>query len=456
METCKDLARLLLKRHETTEQLARLSNFDDLTGLPNLTQLKNTLDSILAKDEPVAAVLFADLDSFKDVNDALGFASGDKLLIEVAKAIKAIVQPDDMVSRMSADDFVILLSGKEAERASLTAEKILRRMKEPFLLDGTPIFLSASIGISVYPMDGQDADTLLKSADSARYQAKANGKNQLQFHNQDMASLVKERLEMADALRNALKENQLRLMYQPQIDSQTNTLYGVEALCRWNHPAMGNIPPSKFIVLAEEIGLIAEITFWALEVACHQMAQWRANGVHVPAVSVNLAPTVLRDSSLPSFIEGLLNKYELSKQSLTIEITERDMVDDNPQTLATIAQIHALGIGISMDDFGTGFSSLSKLVSLPITELKIDANFMRNLLTDKTAQAVVRAVVRIGQSMNVAVVAEGVETQEEFRFLADIHCQVIQGYYFSKPLEAKELGVWLASRSGGIGTQLAS
>ncbi|HEV7719314.1 MAG TPA: EAL domain-containing protein [Arsenicitalea sp.] len=444
--TCLHLCVLAFERHEAKAHIARLAYFDPLTGLPNRTALRERVSALIAARTPSgkpAAFFFLDIDRFKDVNDTLGHSVGDQFLVEIARRLQRQIGAGDIVSRLGGDEFVIILTDCDASGAAETAERVLACLQAPIVVDGLLLPASASIGISLYPHDGLDEGTLLQHADMAMYQVKAEGRGSYRFFSPHMNQMTQDRLMLAAALRLALTDGQLRLHYQPQVRAEDGSLQGVEALARWTHPVLGEISPVRFIALAESCGLIESIGKWALDAACCQLMDWRARGFDVPQVSVNVSPLHFRNRDLFSQVVDIVNRYGLSPHMLTVEITEGVIMDECPASLANATALHDFGIGLSMDDFGTGYSSLSHLAKLPVTELKIDRSFMAELEADANSQAVARAVIRIGQSLGMTVVAEGVETDAQRRFLTALQCDVLQGYLVCRPLAPAEFERWL-------------
>jgi len=455
VNACLHLCVIAFERQRAKAHVARLAYVDALTGLPNRVALQETVTRGLnaaAQSGRTAACLFIDVDRFKDVNDTLGHATGDKLLIEIARRLSGQTRPGDMVSRNGGDEFVVFLPEADAIQASVVAERILGAMLEPAVIDGISLPLSTSLGISLFPKDGSDGAMLLKHADTAMYQAKADGRGTVRFFDWEMNRQAQDRLVLGAALRDALTRNGLELHYQPQIRTSDGGLYGVEALARWTHPQLGPIAPSRFIGLAEECGLIEPIGTWALEAACRQMARWRAQGLVVPNVAVNLSPLHFRNRDLFTLVRDTLARNGVPPQALTIEITEGVVMDECPAALRNAHALRELGVGLSMDDFGTGYSSLSYLARLPVSELKIDRSFMRDLETDPNTQAVVTAVVRIGQSLGLAVVAEGVETAPQYQLLKGLGCDAAQGFYFARPMSVDAIEAWLRPGPNHHGT----
>lgn len=458
VESCVHLCALALERHEAKERIAQLAYYDTLTGLPNRTLLGERIDRAIAEagSAGALALLFLDIDHFKDVNDSLGHSAGDALLIEIAQRLKAQTRAGDLVSRLGGDEFVVLLTDCPADQAAGIAARIRQALAQPVMVEGMALPVSASVGISLYPEDGRDRETLLKHADTAMYDAKNSGRGTHRFFSPAMNVIAQERLVMGAALKEAVRERQLTLAYQPQISGETGGIHGVEALCRWRHPVFGDVPPSRFIGLAEEMGLIEAIGLWAIDEACGQLADWKRRGLDIPGVAINLSPLSFRSRDLPIHVAEALKRHELRPSALTLEITESLMMDECPTTAATVGAIHDLGVRLSLDDFGTGYSSLSSITKLPIEEIKIDRSFMQGLETDRNAREVASTVIRIGRSLGFTVVAEGVETQAQRRFLEALRCDVLQGFLFSPALPAAALEDWLARRIVLPGGRLAA
>lgn len=446
VNACTHLCALAIERHEAKTHIAQLAYFDTLTGLPNRARLHQLIDGLTevpdAANAPIA-FLFLDIDRFKDVNDTLGHSVGDRLLIEVAQRLQNQLRPTDAVSRLGGDEFVFILPDCDAEGAVTVAKRIIEALSAPFPVGTLTLSVSVSIGISLYPDNGRDKETLLKHADAAMYEAKGAGRGTYRFFSPEMNRLAQERLILSAALRESLAQDALELHYQPQLRMSDGTLHGVEALLRWTHPRLGSIAPERFIPLAEESGLIEAIGEWCLRAACRQIAAWCAAGVDIGTVSVNLSSQHFRNSDLPRLIAALLEAHDVPPEMLTIEITESVMMDERATTIGTAQRVRALGVGLSMDDFGTGYSSLSSLTRLPISELKIDRSFVRELGQDEQAQAATLAVIRIGQSLGMTVVAEGVETEAQWQILKTLRCQVAQGFLLSPALPAAALERWL-------------
>ena len=445
VDACVHLGALAIERKEARAQIARLAYHDMLTGLPNRAQLRELIDQAIADcpAEKQLALIFLDLDHFKDVNDTLGHSAGDALLIEFTKRLRTRIQPSDLLGRLSGDEFVIVLLNCDPARASLVASNITDALASPLWIDNRQVPISASMGISIYPDNATDIDTLIQQADAAMYKAKQAGRSTHRFFSADMNRLAEQRLVFSAALRQAIANDGLRLVYQPQTRTVDGALYGVEALARWNDPELGEVPPSKFIPLAEEVGLIEQIGLWSIREACRQMAAWRHAGLDVPCVAVNLSPLNFQNAKLAAVVAETLAANGLPPQTLMLEITEGVLVNERSAAIETMNAIRRLGVGLSLDDFGTGYSSLSRLAHLPIRELKIDRSFMRNIERDASALAIATAVVRVGQSLKMAVVAEGVETEGQRKLLAGLGCDVVQGYLCAPGMSPEAFERWL-------------
>ncbi|WP_040475589.1 sensor domain-containing protein [Paramagnetospirillum caucaseum] len=432
------------------DQIRHQAYHDALTGLPNRFLLADRLDHALEVSRRVqtqVAVLFLDLDRFKVINDSLGHHEGDKLLVEVARRVGQTVRRSDTVSRLGGDEFVVVLSSfSDTTEVALVAEKIIAALARPLRLAGKAVHSGTSIGIAVFPQDGEDAATLLKNADTAMYQAKAGGRRCFRFFDRSMNEHAVRRLELEAQLRQAIDSNQLELHYQPKVLVETGGLAGLEALLRWNHPEQGRIPPMEFIPLAEETGLIIPLSYWVIEEACRKLAKWRKGGADVK-VAINLSARQFHDEKLPQRIEAILQRNKVPGSALEIELTEGAVMDDPGRAIVILQRLRALGLRVSVDDFGTGYSSLAYLKRFPINAVKIDRSFVMDLPGDAEDAAIVRAILDLARALNLDVVAEGVETAEQLDFLAQAGCGQVQGYYFSPPRPAAELDAWISKAS---------
>ena len=449
VEACVHLGALAIERKEARAQIARLAYYDTLTGLPNRARLRHLISEAIASasDGKSITLAFLDIGNFKDVNDSLGHSAGDEMLVEFAQRLHTQIQPGDVLGRLGGDEFVILLPDRDAAGASLVASRIMEALATPLKIGTRQVPLSASIGISVYPDNATDLDTLIQQADAAMYKAKQAGRATYRFFSADMNRLAEQRLAYSAALRAALAGNGLSLHFQPQIRTSDGSLHGVEALARWHDPVLGEVSPSRFIPLAEECGLIEQIGLWSIREACRQMAQWRDAGLDIPCVSVNLSPINFQNTGLASVVAEILTEYGLPPEILMLEVTESVFLNEHSVAIETMSAIRKLGTGLSLDDFGTGYSSLNRLAHLPIRELKIDRSFMRDVDSDPVARAIVTTVVRVGQSLKLTVVAEGVETEGQRNLLSELGCDVIQGFLYAPALSPSAFGRWLLDHS---------
>ena len=447
VQVCLHLCALAIERDAARQRIHQLAFFDALTGLPNRAMFRSNAERALSqmeRDHQSGAVLFVDLDRFKQVNDTQGHAAGDALLREVAQRLGECVRAQDGIGRLSGDEFVLLLSNCSSQQAVQTAQRVLSSIARPVDIQGQVNLPSASIGIAIYPEDGADIDTLLRHADQAMYQAKSDHLHSLQLFSLEMNRRAQERAAMERALRQALEQRQLTLHYQPQTTaSPALTLHGVEALARWNHPEWGAISPAQFIPLAEETGLIHPLTQWLIDEACQQITTWRAAGLAVPHVALNLSGRSFHQKGFAQSIHSALTQHGLSTQDLLLEITESVVMDGRTVTQENIEQLSQQGFRLSLDDFGTGYSSLSYLHRLPIAELKLDKSFVQDLEHSETARALTISVLSIAKSLNMTVVAEGVETPHQCRWLKDHGCEVMQGYLLGRPMPAEMLASWM-------------
>jgi diguanylate cyclase (GGDEF)-like protein/PAS domain S-box-containing protein len=449
VEACIQLGALAIERKEARAQIAQLAYYDTLTGLPNRARLRHLISEAIASMSygKSVALAFLDIDNFKDVNDSLGHSAGDEMLVEFAQRLRTQLQPGDVLGRLGGDEFVILLAERDAAGASLVASRIMDALGPPLRIETRQVPVSVSMGISIYPDNATDLDTLIQQADAAMYKAKQAGRATYRFFSADMNRLAEQRLAHSAALRAALAGGGLSLHYQPQIRTGDGSLHGVEALARWHDPVLGDVSPAKFIPLAEECGLIEQIGLWSIREACRQMAQWRDAGLDIPCVSVNLSPLNFQNAGLASVVAEILAAYDLPPELLMLEVTESVFLNEHAVAIETMSAIRKHGTGLSLDDFGTGYSSLNRLAQLPIRELKIDRSFMRDVESDPAARAIVTTVVRVGQSLQLTVVAEGVETEGQRNLLSELGCDVIQGFLYAPALSPPAFGRWLLDHS---------
>ncbi|EHG7611579.1 oxygen-sensing cyclic-di-GMP phosphodiesterase [Citrobacter sedlakii] len=438
------LAALALEQEKSRQQIEHLLQFDPFTGLPNRNHLHAYLDETTREEPQRSPVVFLiGVDHFQDVIDSLGYAVADQVLLQIINKIRERLRPDQYLSRIEGTQFVLVSHDSEMSNITHFADELISIGNEATLFDDKPFPLTFSIGISYEA--GKNRDYLLSTAHNAMDFIRKAGGNGWQFFDPEMNRAVRERLRMGAALKSAIANNHLRLVYQPQIFAETGELYGFEALARWSDPKHGNVPPGRFIPLAEEIGEIENIGRWVVREACRQLAEWRAQSLTIPTLSVNLSALHFRSNQLPNQVSEAMLEFAIPGEQLTVEITESMMMEQDEEILKRITVLRDMGVGLSVDDFGTGFSGLSRLVSLPVTELKIDKSFVDRCLTETRIQSLLEAITRIGQSLNLVVIAEGVETKEQFEFLRSVRCPVIQGYYFSRPVAAEEIPGWMNS-----------
>ena len=462
----------ITSRKDAEEQIRRLAYFDPLTGLPNRLLFSEQVVKAIAHAQrhgTQIAVMFVDLDHFKRVNDTLGHSAGDELLRLVSDKLASLLRAADSlgynfshgsvpgaieadphsIARLGGDEFIVLLTDvRRSEDAAVVARRLVAALAEPVVVAGTEIFVGGSVGVALYPEDGTDLDTLLMNADTAMYRAKAAGRGGLQFYDRSMNARALDRLMMETRLRRAFERNEFVLHYQPRVDVLSGEIVGAEALIRWLDPERGLLLPGEFIPLVEDAGLVIPIGDWVLAATCKQIAAWRRAGVRTVPVAVNLASTHLSEQALPALVERLLCKHELPRGSLEIEVTESILLA-NPETSLQIAKaLNDLGVPLSIDDFGTGYSSMTYLKRLPITALKIDRSFVRDLETNADDEAIVTAIIALAHSLKLKVVAEGVETVAQLAFLKSRHCDQYQGFLTSRAVDAEQFATLITEHRG--------
>jgi diguanylate cyclase (GGDEF)-like protein/PAS domain S-box-containing protein len=435
--TFKDIT----QRKQLEEKIKYHAYFDSLTDLPNRVLLKDRLNQGLTYAQmhgEKLAVLYLDLDRFKFINDSLGHSFGDLLLRDVAKRLCECVPKSATVSRQGGDEFTIYLPNIKSENEVLkVVNLVINSFSKPFNLIDNEIYIKTSIGISLFPDNGDTVETLIKNADTAMYKSKEISGNSYHFFSEGMDTRTFESIKLENALYKALEQEELIVYYQPQINYKTNKIVGVEALLRWNHPQHGMISPEKFIPIAEETGLIVPIGEWVLKEACKQLKEWHDQGYPFISMSVNLSVRQFEQKNLFSMVKNVLKKAELSPEYLHLELTENLIVKNTELTLKTMKKLKGLGINIAIDDFGTGYSSLGYLKNLPIKTLKIDKSFVQDMPKDDAA--ITNTIITLAQNLNLSVIAEGVETKEQAAFLSARNCYLMQGYFFSRPMEAEEI-----------------
>ncbi|MBO1325176.1 EAL domain-containing protein [Acetobacter sp. TBRC 12305] len=456
-DQCCHLGTLGLERENARRHIARLARYDALTGLPNLAWLKSSLQKMVG--QPVwknLTLVLIHLDPVEGIAEALGQSSTDDIKVEFANRLKEMIGTRGTVCRMDSDTFAVVAT-RHLEDPESIGNRFIFGLSAPICLHGITINPNVHIGICTGPEKGDDVETLLQHVQSALSNAQMErDKSHYRFFSPEMNQKAEERFFLVQALGDAIANNRLRLVYQPQIRVQDTRLQGMEALARWTDPKFGAISPARFIPLAEDANLIGQLGEWSLRTACQQMARWIASGSPIHTVSVNLSAIHFHNPELPDLIFRILDETGIPPESLIIEITESTMIDNHEQTIRTARTLRQFGVGMSMDDFGTGFSSLSNLASLPVNEVKIDRSFMNGIERDEKLRKVVRAIIQIGKNLGMTVVAEGIETEQQWRMLRRTECDVIQGFYFSRPLETDEIDAWLARRAPTPPIALAS
>ncbi|WP_437349466.1 EAL domain-containing protein [Paenibacillus humicus] len=435
------IIRDITERKKAEQKINQMVYLDALTGLPNRLLLGDRLKQSLEFAKETAqqvGILFIDLDRFKYVNDTLGHSTGDLLLIQVSKRLRDCIDSGDTVSRLGGDEFIILLPGTTSDEISRKALLIVKSFAKPILISGNEMFVTPSIGISVYPGDGQTQETLIQNADTAMYRVKEQGKNHFQFYTPEMNEAVTRRMKLEHGLRKGLQRGEFKVHYQPQVDIMSGMIVGLEALVRWQHPQWGLISPADFIPLAEETGLIIPIGEWVLQESCRQNKAWQDEGYEPIRIAVNISSRQFQQNDFAEMVSSTLEATGLDPQYLELELTE-SIVQNSQKAISIMHRLKAMGICLSIDDFGTGYSSLSYLKLFPIDSLKIDRSFTRNLLQDAKDEALVHTIINMAHNLGLKVIAEGVETDEQLQYLLQRQCHEAQGYFFSQPIPAEEL-----------------
>jgi diguanylate cyclase (GGDEF)-like protein/PAS domain S-box-containing protein len=426
----------ITKVKESQDKLDHMAHHDPLTELPNRLLFHDRLQHALpraARSAEQLAILFIDLDRFKNVNDTLGHHVGDELLKQVAIALAGQLREGDTLARLGGDEFIVLLENVEGHcGAGHVAEKLVAMFEQPFMVSDYELFVTGSVGISMFPNDATDLNMLIRNADVAMYQAKARGRNGYQFYAPSMTGEGVERLRLEAMLRRSIEKNEIFMNYQPQVEIDTGRLIGVEALVRWDNPELGLVPPVRFIPLAEDSGFIHQLGKWVLYEACRQMIRWQQDGLYVPKIAVNLSVKQFERGSIVSMVADILRETGLAPERLQLEVTE-SVIMNTGDALVFINDLHAIGVGLAIDDFGTGYSSLAYLKQLPVQTLKIDRSFIKDISTDSNDEAIVIAIIQLGKSLNLSVIAEGVETEDQAAFLLRHGCNLAQGYFYSRP-----------------------
>ena len=438
------------ERKKEQSQLFYLSNYDSLTGLPNRAQLADHFKyalSLAKRSNGRMAVLFVDVDHFKNINDTLGYSIGDALLIEVSKRIQSVLREEDTATRLGGDEFILTLPGCDSNGAVQVAQKLLAVISKPYQIAQYRLLVTASVGIALYPDDGSDLETLSKCADTAMYRVKQEGRNGYRLFTTEMQARMTHNMQLIDGMRQALAQNQFRLHYQPQISMHDGRIVGFEALLRWKHPELGDISPTEFIPVAEDSGLILPIGEWVLRGAVSQLKRWRDSGHANMVMAVNLSAVQFRHPGLTDMVNGILKKMQLPPEYLELELTESAMMQDPQEAISVMNHLHDCGIRMSLDHFGTGYSSLNYLKKFRLNKIKIDQSFVHELGTNADDMAIVAAIISMSRNLGLQTIAEGVETTGQMEYLRNNGCNEAQGFHFSEPVAAKQLEEYLIAHN---------
>ena len=431
------------ERKQAERELEQLAHYDALTGLPNRLLFTDRLQQAVAhaaRHKRMVGVALLDLDQFKKVNDSLGHATGDALLRQASERLRAVLRPNDTVARLGGDEFTLVFADMaQVDDATLVLQRIRQSFEAPFRVNNHDLFITASIGVALFPSDDRDIEALLRNADVAMYRAKESGRNTWQFYAADMTVKAQENLAIEHALRGAVERGELALHYQPQLSLATGRIIGVEALARWRHPQLGEIDPDRFIPIAEESGLIVPLGEWALRTACAQAVRWHDAGCAPLRMAVNLSSRQLREENFPETVERILHETRCPAAMLEFELTEGMLLKQTESSVSALDKLNKMGVRFAIDDFGTGYSNLAYLRRFPLGALKIDQSFVRDIATDSDAAAIVRAIITMARELGMPVVAEGVETREQMEFLHTHGCDAVQGYYLSHPQPAEAI-----------------
>jgi len=437
----------IAQRKETQELLDYKAHHDELTHLSNRTLFLDRLEHAIKKakrQEGMLAVLFIDLDRFKEINDSLGHETGDRVLVEVAKRLSENLREIDTIARLGGDEFTLIVEDIEGnDKVNEIASRVLTLLQQPIQIDQHQLYVTSSIGISFYPLDGADAQNLLRNADSAMYKAKIEGRNSYQYYTQELTARAYERVLLESNLRRAIENQEFIVYYQPQMDGVSGKMIGMEALVRWQHPQMGLISPATFIPIAEETGLIVPIDQLVMKSALKQIVQWRNEGLNPGILSLNLAMKQLWQESFIETLQWMLEESGCKPEWIELEVTEGEVMKNPEMAIGILKRLHDIGVALAIDDFGTGYSSLSYLKRLPLDLLKIDQSFVRGIPDNNEDIAIVRAIIALAKSMGMRVIAEGVESIEQKNFLVENGCRAIQGYFYSRPIPSVEMGDWM-------------
>jgi len=440
LDELNDMHQQIIKQKDDAEYKA---HHDLLTLLPNRTNFTYRLNQAISqakRNKKHFSIFFIDLDHFKQINDSMGHDAGDKVLQTFAERIQHCLRIEDTIARMGGDEFTVILANSDSMQSStVVAEKILKTMEEPLTINGRKLYLTASIGISIYPNDGKDTQTLLKNADAAMYKSKNNGRNKYHFYTEEMTDMAYARIILEAELREALEKEQLLVYYQPQFDILREKLIGMEASVRWNHPQKGILGPDYFLPLAKEIGLMFAIDLLVMKTSMQQTQQWRSQSLKTGSLSLNLSVSHLMEIDFIAQFKELLAQYTYDVKHIRIEITEGEVMKNPEYAIPILQQINDMGISLSINDFGTGYSSLSYLRRLPINMIKIDRSFIKNIPFDEDDVSITKAIIALSNSLNLSIIAEGVENAEQKEFLLKNGCHMMQGYFYGKPMSTEEM-----------------
>ncbi|MCX6073683.1 MAG: EAL domain-containing protein [Campylobacterales bacterium] len=437
----------ITQRKETEELLDYKAHHDELTNLSSRALFLDRLEHAIKKakwQERMLAVLFIDLDRFKEINDSLGHEMGDRVLIEIAERLRENLREIDTIARLGGDEFTLIVEDIDGnDKVNEIASRVLKILQQPIQIDQHQLYVTSSIGISFYPHDGEDAQNLLRNADSAMYKAKIEGRNSYQYYTEELTARAYERVLLESNLRRAIENQEFVVYYQPQMDGESEKMIGMEALVRWQHPEMGLISPATFIPIAEETGLIVAIDQLVMKSALNQIVQWRNEGLNPGILSLNLAMKQLWQESFIETLQLMLEESGCKPEWIELEVTEGEVMKNPEMAIGILQRLHDMGIALAIDDFGTGYSSLSYLKRLPLDLLKIDQSFVRGIPDNNEDIAIVRAIIALAKSMGMRVIAEGVESVEQKEFLVENGCRAIQGYFYSRPMPSSEMGDWM-------------
>jgi len=441
------LAQQNQKLFDAQRNLHHQAHHDTLTNLPNRLLFLDRLNQAIKhakRYEKQLAVLFMDLDHFKEINDTLGHDAGDQLLITVARKLESAIRKSDTVARLGGDEFTLILEDIEESNDIITiTQKILYLMTQPVSIEDNEFYTSFSIGIALYPNDGESAETLLKNADAAMYRVKEEGRNNYQFYTEDMTTRAFERMHLETQLRKAIENHEFELYYQAQLDLSSQKIIGMEALIRWNHPNLGIVPPSQFIPLAEDTGLIIQIDDWVMEKGIVQWVEWLKKGIDPGKLSLNLSQLQLDTPNFIKKVTNLIDNYQIDPHKIIFEVTESQIMKNPKKAIKILQELSTLGIELAIDDFGTGYSSLSYLKQLPINKLKIDQSFIHDIPQDMDDMEITRTIIAMSKGLHLDIIAEGVETKEQSEFLTENGCNEVQGFYYHKPASKKDIEKFL-------------